>query len=307
VPIGFRDELLRRFTWIDGHADVLGLFADAGFLAAAARALANPFRAGGITKVAAVEARGFVLGTGVALDLNVGFVPIRKSGSVHPGPKATRQALRDWRGNEPELSVQRAALSRSDRVLLVDDWIETGNQALTARELIEECGAVYGGLSVLVDQSEDERRRELAPLAAVVRHDALPPVSSSLRGRELTLCTLESGGFMSVYLMRFSYTPETWSRLLQNPEDRRDAARAYIEQVGGALHGFWYGFGRYDGYALFEAPDDVSMAAVVLAISAGGALASVETTVLMTVEETLEALAKGKDIGYRRPGESGAT
>lgn len=66
---------------------------------------------------------------------------------------------------------------------------------------------------------------------------------------------------MPVYLMRFSYTPETWSRLIQNPEDRRDAAGAYIEQVGGALHGFWYGFGEYDGYAIFEAPDNVSMTA----------------------------------------------
>ena len=112
---------------------------------------------------------------------------------------------------------------------------------------------------------------------------------------------------MSVYLMRFSYTPETWSRLIQNPEDRRDAARAYIEQVGGTLQGFWYGFGEYDGYVIYEAPDNVSSAGVVLAIAAGGALASVETTVLMTVEETLEALAKGKRISYSRPGESGAT
>src|ERR671916_1913270 len=109
---------------------------------------------------------------------------------------------------------------------------------------------------------------------------------------------------MSVYLMRFSYTPETWSRLMQNPEDRRYAARAYIEEVGGALHGFWYGFGQYDGYVIFEAPDNVSLAGAVLAITAGGAIASAETTVLMTVEETLEALAKSKDIGYRRPGES---
>jgi uncharacterized protein with GYD domain len=108
---------------------------------------------------------------------------------------------------------------------------------------------------------------------------------------------------VAFYLMRFSYTPETWSKLMQNPEDRRDAARAYIEQVGGALHGFWYGFGKYDGYAIYEAPDNVSMAGAVLAITGGGALASVETTVLMTVEETLEALAKGKDIGYRRPGD----
>jgi uncharacterized protein with GYD domain len=108
---------------------------------------------------------------------------------------------------------------------------------------------------------------------------------------------------MPVYLMRFSYTPATWSRLIENPEDRRDAARAYIEQVGGALHGFWYGFGEYDGYALYEAPDNVSMAGVVLAIAGGGALASVDTTVLMTVEETLEAMAKSKSIGYRPPGE----
>ena len=112
---------------------------------------------------------------------------------------------------------------------------------------------------------------------------------------------------MAVYLMRFSYTPETWSKLIQNPEDRRDAARAYIQEVGGNLQGFWYGFGEYDGYAIFDAPDNVSAAGAVLAIAAGGALASVETTVLMTVEETLEALAKGKGVGYRRPGESPAT
>jgi uncharacterized protein with GYD domain len=108
---------------------------------------------------------------------------------------------------------------------------------------------------------------------------------------------------MAVYLMRFNYTPETWSKLLQNPEDRRAAARAYIEQVGGSLHGFWYGFGHYDGYAIFEAPDNVSMASVVLAITAGGALASAETTVLMTVDETIAALAQGKGIAYRRPGD----
>lgn len=108
---------------------------------------------------------------------------------------------------------------------------------------------------------------------------------------------------MAVYLMRFSYTPETWSKLIQNPEDRRDAARKYIEQMGGSLQGFWYGFGKYDGYAIFEAPDNVSMSGAVLAIASGGALASVETTVLMTVEDTLKALAKAKSIGYRKPGE----
>jgi uncharacterized protein with GYD domain len=107
---------------------------------------------------------------------------------------------------------------------------------------------------------------------------------------------------MPLYLSRFSYTPETWARLISNPEDRRTAAQSYIESVGGKLHGFWYAFGSYDGYNLWEAPDNVSMAAVALAISGGGALSSFETTVLITVEEMTEALGKAKDVQYRPPG-----
>lgn len=104
---------------------------------------------------------------------------------------------------------------------------------------------------------------------------------------------------MPLYLSKFSYTPETWARLVSNPEDRRKAAQAYIESVGGKLHGFWYAFGDRDGYNLWEAPDNVSMAGVALAISGGGALSSFETTVLLTVEESMEAMAKAGQIKYR--------
>jgi uncharacterized protein with GYD domain len=104
------------------------------------------------------------------------------------------------------------------------------------------------------------------------------------------------------YLTRFSYTPETWARLMKNPEDRRGAARKYIESVGGKLHGFWYAFGAFDGYCLWEAPDNVSMAAVGLAITGGGALSKFETTPLLTVEETLDALRLAQKIGYQPPG-----
>ena len=107
---------------------------------------------------------------------------------------------------------------------------------------------------------------------------------------------------MPLYLSKFSYTPETWSRMMTNPEDRRDAARTYIESVGGKLHGFWYAFGEYDGYNLWEAPDNVSMAAVALAIGGGGALSKLDTTVLLTVEETLEALQRAEQVRYRAPG-----
>jgi uncharacterized protein with GYD domain len=111
-----------------------------------------------------------------------------------------------------------------------------------------------------------------------------------------------TGEAMAMYLTRFSYTPETWARMIENPEDRRKAARSYIESVGGKLHGFWYAFGEHDGWNLWEAPDNVSMTAVALAIGSGGALRSIETTVLLSVEELMEALGKAKSIKYRPPG-----
>jgi len=110
------------------------------------------------------------------------------------------------------------------------------------------------------------------------------------------------GGRLPLYLTKFSYTPETWARLIENPEDRREAAKEYIESVGGKLHGFWYAFGEHDGYNLWEAPDNVSVAAVALAIGSGGALKSIDTTVLMSVDETLEALEKAGQVKYRAPG-----
>lgn len=108
---------------------------------------------------------------------------------------------------------------------------------------------------------------------------------------------------MPFYLTQFSYTPTTWAKLVKNPEDRRTAATQYVEAVGGKMHGYWYAFGDHDAYALYEVPDNVSMAAMALAISAGGALSSYQTIVLLTVEETLAALQKAASITYRPPGD----
>lgn len=107
---------------------------------------------------------------------------------------------------------------------------------------------------------------------------------------------------MPLYLSRFSYTAEAWARLASNPEDRRQAARSYVESVGGSLHGFWYAFGEHDGYALWEAPDNVSMASVLIAIGGGGAVTNLDTTVLLGVEEAMEAMGRAQSITYRPPG-----
>jgi uncharacterized protein with GYD domain len=134
--------------------------------------------------------------------------------------------------------------------------------------------------------------RSLAAFLNRLQHLRSPP-QATIRSRRLT---------MPIYLAKFSYTPETWARMIAKPEDRRGAAQAYIESVGGKLHGFWYAFGAHDGYNLWEAPDNVSMAAVALAIGGGGALSSIETTVLLSVEDTMAALRKAGEVRYRAPG-----
>jgi adenine phosphoribosyltransferase len=169
------DELVERFRYFDGHSDTLGLFAESGFLRRAAASVAELFRDTRVDKVAGIEARGFVLATAVALELGVGFVAIRKPGSVHPGPKIELTAPPDWRGLETVLRLQRHVIAPSDCVLVVDDWAETGSKALTARRLIETAGAHYAGLSLLVDQLAPEVRDQLAPVAAVA-------LASELRG-----------------------------------------------------------------------------------------------------------------------------
>jgi uncharacterized protein with GYD domain len=109
---------------------------------------------------------------------------------------------------------------------------------------------------------------------------------------------------MPFYLMRFSYTPEAWARLIKKPEDRREVARPIIEKLGGKLHGFWYGFGEHDGYVLIEAPNNIAAAAFSAGIAAGGSIHSAQTTVLLTVEETIEMLGKAQGLPYRAPGAS---
>jgi uncharacterized protein with GYD domain len=106
---------------------------------------------------------------------------------------------------------------------------------------------------------------------------------------------------MAMYLGRFSYTPEAIRSLIANPEDRSEVARAAIESVGGTLHGFWYAFGEFDGYWLYEMPDDTSAAALAVAIGSGGALSKVETIPLMTVAEGVAAFKKAADASYRPP------
>jgi uncharacterized protein with GYD domain len=105
-----------------------------------------------------------------------------------------------------------------------------------------------------------------------------------------------------LYLGRFSYTPESIRALVENPQDRAKAAAEAAESLGARLIGLWYAFGEFDGVFLVEAPDNATVAALAMVAGGSGALARTETTVLLTMDEALEAMRKAAGATFRPPG-----
>jgi uncharacterized protein with GYD domain len=105
--------------------------------------------------------------------------------------------------------------------------------------------------------------------------------------------------FMPLYLTQLAYTAEAWNALVGHPQDRFEAVRPAIEQLGGKIVNGYLSFGEYDVIVISEMPDNVSAGAFAMAIAAGGACKSYKTTPLMTTAEALEALKKAAESPYR--------
>ena len=107
---------------------------------------------------------------------------------------------------------------------------------------------------------------------------------------------------MPRYMIQASYNNQGISGLLSNPQDRAEAVRPVIERLGGRLESFDYAFGDYDVVAIVELPDNVSAAAIAMAIGSGGAIRSFKTTVLISMNDAVEAMRRASSTGYRPPG-----
>jgi len=113
-------------------------------------ALASPFRNQKVTKVAAIESRGFIFGSCVAGILKAGFVPIRKPGKL---PWTTRRNEYALEYGTDALEIHDDALSSQDRVILIDDVLATGGTAAAASCLIRELGANLVGVAMVIELS----------------------------------------------------------------------------------------------------------------------------------------------------------
>lgn len=138
----------------DALHDLWGLYRDGARLRCVAELLARPF-AHQVDAVIGAEARGFLLGGIVAMELGVGFVPVRKQGGYLPGETVSSVSLPDWEGKRNVFALQIHALAPGNRVLLVDDWLTTGNQARAVSELLERQRVELHGVAVVVEEGLD--------------------------------------------------------------------------------------------------------------------------------------------------------
>ncbi len=127
-------------------------------------ALAAIGREHGAQSVSGVEAAGFLLGGAVSAVLGVGFIPIRTRADARlAGRELHMQTGRDYRGRVHTLRVQEAAALEGHRVLVVDDWAETGSQLRGAKQLLTAAGASGIACAVVVDELSRSVADDLAP------------------------------------------------------------------------------------------------------------------------------------------------
>jgi adenine phosphoribosyltransferase len=163
------DELRAAIPMVDGHADVWRLFADGPLFRRCVEALVRPYREDGLTQVAGIEARGFVLGGAAAAALGVGFIALRKASGHLPGDVLIEATSADYKGEAGELRLQAKVLPPGARVVVVDDWFETGSQFRAARALLERAGATVIGASIVVDETNSLLHSELGKFTALIR------------------------------------------------------------------------------------------------------------------------------------------
>ena len=143
--------------------DITPLLADPHALALAVRGLAEYARPLRAECVVAAEARGFLLGPALALELGAGFVLARKPGKL-PYETISAEYLLEYGTNQLELHTD--AIRHGTRVLVHDDLLATGGTAAALCELVEQLGGEVVGCGFLVELAFLRGRKRLAPHGA---------------------------------------------------------------------------------------------------------------------------------------------
>lgn len=173
-PLDFRDYIreVKDFPKKGiGFKDITPLVADGRAFRRAVREIADRFWARKIDTVVGVEARGFILGPAIAVELGVGFVPVRKPGKL---PYKTQKVKYDLEYGSDQVEIHEDALKPNQMVLMVDDLLATGGTMEASCRLVESLGAKVAGCAFLVELAFLGGRKRLAkyePVVSLVRYE----------------------------------------------------------------------------------------------------------------------------------------
>jgi len=145
--------------------DITTLLKDPVGLRTTVDEIVNRYKDKKIDKVAGIESRGFIVGTPVAYQLGLGFVPIRKKGKL---PAATVGCDYQLEYGSDRIEIHVDAIQKGDRILLVDDLIATGGTAEAATKLIQDMGGIVVECCFVIDLPDIGGRARLEKLGQKV-------------------------------------------------------------------------------------------------------------------------------------------
>lgn len=145
--------------------DITTLILDPKGFTAAVDAMVENVAGLKITKVAGIEARGFILGGAIAHRLSVGFIPLRKKGKL---PHKTLVESYELEYGTDQIEMHIDAVHAEDRVFLVDDLLATGGTAAAGIRLLQRAGAIIAACGFVIDLPELGGSRRLEALGVPV-------------------------------------------------------------------------------------------------------------------------------------------
>ena len=121
--------------------------------------------------VAGLDAMGFVLGAALATRIGVGFLPIRKAGKLCVDTDSV--SFTNYSGRTQDMEMRTPAFAAGTRVLLVDQWIETGGTMDGAIRLVERQGGIVAGIATIAMEDNDRTAgyRAAYPIVTAVQPD----------------------------------------------------------------------------------------------------------------------------------------
>ena len=106
---------------------------------------------------------------------------------------------------------------------------------------------------------------------------------------------------MTTFLIQGTYSASATASMVKHPQDRATVVRSMVEKAGGKLHGFWLAFGDQDIVVIAEMPDNVSVAAISMAVGASGTMSTYKSTQLLSSDEAVSAMKQASEISYQPP------